>query len=268
MRSVPRVRTLAALAALALGLGLAGNGRSAQAQWGWGYGFGGFGGGYGYGGYGGYGEGMAAGGMSIYDAAAMREQAYMMNGARYNAMNAYSNQANQQAYLMQQQAYNTALQNERLSMELAQQKYDIEKQNLKSYEAARAAEPVEPITQFINPDGQIQWPEGAPNGGAHATRRQAVDAAVGKAASAYRTSSRVNVADIVNARRALYAYGQPALDLLGTRRDARNRAELLTFLRSFDRTLEHLTLPPETAANAAAPAGNAPAPPAPGTNVP
>jgi hypothetical protein len=209
---------------------------------------------------------MAAGGMSIYDAAAMREQAYMMNGARYNAMNAYSNQANQQANLMQQQAYNTARENERLSMQLAQQKYDVEKQNLKSYEDARAAEPVAPISQFVNPDGQIQWPEGAPNGGAHATRRQAVDAAATKAASAYRTTGKVNVADIVNARKALHAHGQPALDLLGTRRDARNRAELLTFLRGFDSTLEHLTLPPATPA-AAAPAGHAPAPPAPG-NVP
>ncbi len=263
IRSTP-LRRLATLATITLGLALAGGPRAQAQGWGYGYGFGGYGGGfggYGGGGWGGgwgeFGGGMP-GGMTVYDAALLRDQTFMMNNARYNAMNAFSTQAFQSANLMEQQAYNTALQNQRLSMELAQEKYNVANQNRKSYELARDTnDPPAPIGQFVSANGEVLWPESAPSGGAHGTRRQAVDAAVSKAAGAFRSSGQVSVYDLVNARKALRAYGQPALDLLGNRRDIKGRAQLLAFLNGFDRSLDHLSTPPVDAA--AAPA-DAPAP--------
>jgi hypothetical protein len=223
------------LFALALGGILAGGGR-ARAQWGGGYGFGA---GYGFGGWGG-GYGWGNMGMSLYDQAAVKEQYFMMGAARFNLDNAVAEQAYQSANLMQQQAINTALENQRLSYQLAKEKYDIDTRAAASMQEARAAAPKVPIDSLINDQGQVLWPDYAPSGGAHGQRQQKLDAAIKLVYDQARTKGHAGVGEVVEARRELHAYGDPALKLLASRGDKRARAGMVDFLNALDAVLDGL----------------------------
>lgn len=242
MRSGNPVRNASALAALALALALAGPG-AAHAQWGGGYGFGA---GYGFGGWGGGGWGFGDIGMSPYDQAMVKEQFYANNAARFNLQNAQAEQAFQSANLMRQQALNTALENQRLAYQIAKDRYDIRGRQAS---ASQAAAPAIPLDSLIDDDGQVLWPDYAPSGGAHAERRQRADAAIKVAYLGYKKDGHAGVNEVVDARRRLHAYGQPALDLLGTRGDARARAELLGFLNALDAAVDGLGNPPQAPAS-------------------
>jgi hypothetical protein len=234
MRRIQHVKSLALLAALALGVTLASGGQ-ARAQWGGGYGFGA---GYGYGGWGGGYGAFGNMGMSLYDQAAVKEQYFMMGAARYNLDNAAAEQAYQSANLMQQQAINTALENQRLSYQLAKDKYDVSTRVAASVQEARAAAPKVPIDSLINSEGQVLWPDYAPSGGAHGERRARLDAAIRIAYDQTRKNGHAGVGEVVEARRLLQAYGNPALKLLAARSDKRARAGMVEFLNALDAALD------------------------------
>ena len=164
MSTVSRIGGVARFFTLALGAVLALAGRSDAQGYGYGYG------GWGYGGYGGYG-GFGSMGMSLYDQAMVKEQSYMNNAARFNLQNAQAEQAYQAANLIQQRAVNTALENQRLSYQLAKEKYDVRSREAASYQAAMAANPPVPIDQLIDGQGRVLWPDYAPSGGAQGERR-------------------------------------------------------------------------------------------------
>lgn len=226
---LPLGRLAVALALIALGSS------SARAQWG----------GYGFGGGWGYGGGMGMMGMSLYDQNMMKESMWMQSAASYNMMNAQAAQSYSSANLMQQQAVNTALQNEQLSAQIARDRYNLytEAKN-KAAEAARAARPKIPLRQLVASDGSVLWPEVAPSGGVHAERRATVDRAVKAAYLDFAESGQSDVSQVVDAKRALQEYGQPALSLLRARNDTRARASLVNFLNALEAALDAMGNPP------------------------
>jgi hypothetical protein len=207
------------------------------AQWGYGYGYGG----WGWGGYGGFG----AMGMSLYDQEMVKASYYMQSAAAYNVMNAQSAQSYASANLMQQQAINTALQNQQLSSQIAQDKYNLYNQaKNQAMEQARASAPRIPLSALIGSDGAVNWPEVAPSGGNHGDRRQAAEAAIRTAYLSFRQSGQAGVTAVVAAKRALHEYGEPALTLLRARGDTRGRADLVQFLQALEAALDAMGNPP------------------------
>jgi hypothetical protein len=233
MRSQPRLPRLAALAVLATAATLAGAGR-AEAQWGYGYG--------GYGGYGGWGWGgggmFGNMGMSLYDQSMVKEQYYMLNASRFNLQNAAAEQSYQSANLMQQQAINTALENQRLGYQLAKETYDVETKAASLAQAARDAAPKVPIENLVNASGQVLWPDYAPSGGVQGERRDKADVAIRNVYESARTNGQAPVNQVVEANRRLHEYGEPALNLLNTRGDKRARAGMVDFLNALESAVQ------------------------------
>jgi hypothetical protein len=226
---------LALLTALAAGMTLLAA-RPVAAQWG---GTWGFGGGYGYGPFGGM-------GMTLQDQETYKMQMYQENAARYNVMNAQTMQSYASANLMQQQAMNTALQNQMMAQQIAKDKYNLYSQaKNEAIAAARASAPTVPLRSLIDSGGQVRWPSVAPSGTVHAERRDAADAAVKTAYIEFAQVGRASTSPTMEAKRLLYAYGQPALDLLRVRKDTRAHAQLLEFLRALDAALDAMASPPQ-----------------------
>ena len=222
--------------------------RPAAAQWGGGWGFGG-----------GYGYGMGSMGMTLQDQEMMKMMMYQEGAARYNVMNAQTMQNYASANLMQQQAVNTALQNQMMAQQLAQDKYNLYSQaKNEAAAAARAAAPTIPLNALIDSGGQVRWPSVAPDGGIHAERRDAATGAIKTAYIEFTQAGRASTSPTMEAKRLLYAYGQPALDLLRVRKDTRGHAQLLEFLRALDAALDAMAAPPQ--AKDSAPAAGAPKP--------
>jgi hypothetical protein len=241
-----RTRHVALLAALAAGLTLC-TARPVAAQWGGGWGFGG--------GYGGPFGGM---GMTLQDQEMWKMQMYQENAARYNVMNAQTMQNYASANLMQQQAMNTALQNQMMAQQIAKDKYNLYSQaKNEAIAAARASAPTIPLSSLIDSGGQVRWPSVAPSGAVHAERRDATDAAVKTAYVEFATVGRSSTAPTMEAKRLLFAYGQPALDLLRVRKDTRGHAQLLEFLRALDAALDAMAAPPQPPQSDKAPAEGA-----------
>jgi hypothetical protein len=210
---------------------------SAHAQFG-GFGFGGYGGGWG--------GGMGMMGMSLYDQQMMKESMWMQSAASYNMMNAQASQSYSSANLMEQQAINTALQNQKLANSIAQDKYNLYTQaKNKAIAEARANAPRIPLRSLIASDGTVLWPEVAPSGGVHADRRSAADRSIKLAYLDFKQMGQAGVTDVVNAKHNLQQYGQPALALLRTRNDTRARGDLLTFLNGLDAALDAMGDPPK-----------------------
>ncbi len=177
--------------------------------------------------------------MSLYDQGMVKEQYYMNNAARFNLQNAQAEQSYQAANLIQQRAINTALENQRLSYQLAKEKYDVRSREATSYQAAMAANPPVPIDHLIDEQGRVLWPDYAPSGGAQGERRAQADAAI-RAVYLEARSSQAGVRDIVEANRRLHEYGKPALTLLRSRGDTRARSQLVDFLNALEITLNNL----------------------------
>lgn len=210
----------------------------ARAQWGGGYGFGGFGGGWG--------GGMGMMGMSLYDQQMMKESMWQQSAASFNMMNAQAVQSYSSANLMQQQAMNTALQNQQLAQQIAQDKYNLyTKAKNEAIAQARANAPKIPLNTLIATDGSVLWPEIAPSSGVHAERRAAVDASAKAVYEDFKQSGQADIGDVVNAKKQLQAYGQPALTLLRARGDSRARGTLVTFLNGLDAALDAMGNPPQ-----------------------
>ena len=215
--------------------------RAASAQ----YGYGGCGG---YGGYGGWGGGGMMGmGMTLGDQETYKAMAFQEGMARYNLMNAQTEQSYNYSYLLQQQAYNQELQNMKIVQEMEQNKYNLYTQaKNNAIKAAHDAASSVPLSSLIDSSGQVRWPEAAPSGGVHGERRKAADAAIQTQYVDYVKNGRSSTIQSNDARQALYAYGQPALDLLRVRRDTRGHAQLLEFLNSIDAHLQNMAAPPLT----------------------
>jgi hypothetical protein len=184
-------------------------------------------------------------GMTLADQELMKQQMYMESAGRYNLMNAASVQNYASANLMQQQAMNTALENEQLSMQIAQDKYNLyNKAKNASLAQAAATAPRVQLSELIDGQGRVRWPAQAPSGGAHAERRAAADQAIQTVYVDFARDGRAGVSDVVTAKHRLQDYGNPALSLLRSRNDARGRAGLVTFLNSLDAALDAMGNPP------------------------
>jgi hypothetical protein len=161
-------------------------------------------------------------------------------------MNAQTMQSYASANLMQQQATQTALQNQMMAQQIAQDKYNLYSQaKNEAMAAARASAPTIPLNSLIDSGGQVRWPSVAPSGGVHAERRDAVDRAVKTDYIEFTQAGRSSTAPTMEAKRLLYAYGQPALDLLRVRKDTRAHAQMLEFLRALDAALDAMATPPQ-----------------------
>ena len=215
---------------------------SAHAQYGFGGGYGGYGGGYG--GYGAFG-GM---GMTIADQEHYKYMVNMEGQARYNLMNAQTEQSYNYSYLMQQQAINLELQNQQMAQQMANDQYNIYSQTKnKALKEARDSAPVIPLNSLIDTAGSVRWPAVAPSGGVHADRRKAADEAIKAEYTGYVKNGRSSTTDTLDAKQALHAYGQPALDLLRVRKDTRGHTQLLEFLNALDAALDSMATPPTKA---------------------
>jgi hypothetical protein len=224
--------------------------RPAAAQWG-GFGFGGYGG-WGWGGYG----GIGSMGMSLYDQNMIKEQTFMENSARYNMMNAQAVQSFASANLMQQQAANTMLQNQMMAQQIAQDKFNLySKAKNQAMAQARAAAPEIPLGDLIDSSGRVRWPEAAPSMGAHAERRAAADEAIQTVYTDFRQNGRANLAAVVEGKRRLHAYGEPAIRLLAARNDNRARSNLIAFLNALEAALDAMGAGPPAGENAGPDAG-------------
>jgi hypothetical protein len=147
---------------------------------------------------------------------------------------------------MQQQATQAALQNQQLAMQLAQEKFNLYSQaKNQAMQAARAAVPTIPIGDLIDPNGQVRWPQVAPNATVHGDRRAAADEAIASAYREFASTGRTSVANASAAIQALHAYGRPALDLLRVRRDTRARATMVDFLNALEAALNTMANPPK-----------------------
>lgn len=240
---------------------------AARAQWGGGYGFGA---GYGFGGWGGgWGYGPFGGmGMTLYEQEAYKYQIGMLNNARYDMFNAMSAQNYAQANLMQQQAIQTALQNQQLADQISQDRYNLYNRT-KNASAAKTMESVAPVplSALIDDRGLVRWPDVAPEAGVHGPRRAETDRLVASAYHEFQAAGRATVSTANAAIRQLHAYGEPALTLLASRGDTRGRAEMVAFLNNVESALRRMAAPPEadqTGGAAPAAGANVPAPPAPG----
>src|SRR5262249_39774021 len=171
----------------------------ADAQWG----MGGWGGGWGWGG-GPFGSGI---GMSLYDQQMVKDSYYSSMAAQYNMMNAQAAQAYQSANLMQQQAVQTALQNQQLSRGIAD-KYVLSKQEAW---ANRKTAAIDHLNQLFDPRGNLLWPNVTPYDADLVPKRQEVDDAFRTIFQQTRGGSSPSVQSLVAAKQKLYAFGKPAL---------------------------------------------------------
>ena len=231
-------RRITLLAVLAASLSLFA-GRPAAAQYGYGGGFGG------YGGYGGYGGGMVGMGMTLADQEGYKYMVAQEGLARYNLMNAQTEQSYNYSYLMQQQAMNLELQNQRMAQEMTRDQYNLYSQAKNAaLKAARDEAPTVPLSSLIDSAGQVRWPDVAPSGGIHGERRLAAEATIKGQYTEYVQNGRSSTTQTGDAKQALYAYGQPALDLLRVRRDTKGHAQLLEFLNALGAALDAMGAPP------------------------
>ena len=195
--------------------------------------------GYGYGNPGGYlggGTGFGNVGMTVYDQALAKQQMYAESVSRYQLRTAQAVEAYQAANLMRQKAVATALENQRQAEALAAQ-YDVRTKYPTAQPAPSPAPPI-PLDELIDPQGKVRWPDAAPVGGDLAARRQQADAAIQAAYQQFQAQGQASVQGVVEARRALYAYGQPALARLRASDALRGRVNtLLPFLNHLDAAL-------------------------------
>ena len=199
--------------------------------------------GYGYGnpgGYGGYG-GFGGPGMSLYDQEVAKQQALAESASRYQLRTAQAEEAYQAANLLQQQAVATALENQRQAQALRSQ-YDVQTKAPTADPAAGSSPtPPIPLGELIDPQGKVLWPEGTPVGGDLAAKRQLADAAIRAAYQEHRSGGQASVQAVVEAKRALYAYGQPALARLRASSVLRSRVStVLPFLQGLEAALNSL----------------------------
>lgn len=238
----------------------------AHAQWG-GFGYGGFEGfggwtglsgwgswtgATGFGGLGGWGGGYGFGGMGFG------------NPLRYQMMDAQINESYAAANMFQQQAFNTALQNQMLQNQLAQDRFNLYTQQRNAAIArAREALPRIPFDVLFDKQGNVNWPPYAPAGTQYGDLRQQANTAIARVFMQYTQTGAAGTASVAEAKRKLQLYGQPALRLLRMRNQEQDRADLVFFLNGLEGAIERMGLPPAQPA-ADDGAANTPAPPKPG----
>jgi hypothetical protein len=215
-----------------LGMAVTASGR-VSAQYGYGFGYR-----YGYG----YGSGSV--GMSLEDEAIAKQQMVAESVSRYRLQTAQAVEAYQAANLMQQRAIATALENERRAVAL-RETYDVKENDSQAEQAAaRRKFAANHLDEVIDPQGKVRWPDAAPVGGDLAARRQEADAAIQAAYQQYRAQGQASVQNVVEAKRTLYTYGQPALARLRSTTALRGRVStLLPFLQGLDAALDALGEP-------------------------
>ena len=225
----------------------------------YGGGYGGYGG-YGGGGYGfGYGFGGVGGmGMSLYDQDMYKMQQTALANSRYNLQNAQAVTAYQQANLYEQQAISTQLANQK-QMSAIRDKYDP-RNNLPKYSAVPASgTPSVPMGKLISPQNTVMWPPGAP-----ATPPRALaDEKIAQVAKEFQKDGQATTAAVIDARDALYAYGQPALASVKKNHPSET-AVFRDFLNNLDMGLDVMAHP----ANKTGAPASTPAPPAPRPGAP
>jgi hypothetical protein len=215
-----------------LGMVVTASGR-VGAQWGWDYGYG----------YGSGSVGMTAFGQEVAKRAMLAESV-----SRYRLETAQAVEAYQAANQMQQNAIATALENEQRSQAL-QEKYAVKAQAAQEQQAAALRTyAIDHLNEVIDPQGKVRWPDAAPVGGDLAARRQEADAAIRAAYRQYRAQGQASVASVVEAKRTLHAYGQPALARLRASSTLRDRVStVLPFLQVLDAALDALGEPASSA---------------------
>lgn len=233
MRSRRGSPSIGMVAICTLGMAWTASGR-VEAQYGYGYG-------YGYGGYAGSYGGFGNIGMSLYDQEIAKQQMYAESVSRYQLQTAQAAEAYQSASLMQQKAIATAMENERRAQALDEKNYRQAKDAQAEQLAERRTYVATHMDELFDPEGKVRWPEGAPVGGDLAARLQEANAAIQAANQEYRSKGQAGVQDVVEAKRALYAYGHPALDRLRSSGVLRSRyAPMLAFLQGLDAALDVL----------------------------
>jgi hypothetical protein len=199
---------------------------------------------YAIGGYGGFAYGPWSNmGMTLYDQQMIKSQTYMLNANRYNMMSAGINMMNQRANLMQQEALGVAMRNQRTANQMMQERYDLYTRQKKAQADALREIVGVPIEDLVNSQGQVKWPDYAPSGGAHEARRASADEAIARAYAQYQEKGQADVPLVVEAKRALHAYGEPALKLFGARSNPRPRAEMVQFLNTLELAIDGLAEP-------------------------
>jgi hypothetical protein len=187
-------------------------------------------------------------GMNVYEQNAYKYQIGMLNNARYSLYNAMAVNSYAQANLMQQQALQTALENEQLADQIARERYRLTDPGW-SPSAVKARETVAevPLSALLDEGGLVRWPEVAPSGGVHGVRRAEADRLIATAYHEYEATGRATVMTANAAIRQLHAYGEPALGLLASRGDRRGRAELVTFLNNLEAAVRRMANTPAAA---------------------
>ncbi len=181
--------------------------------------------------------------MTLYDQEMLKSQTYMLNANRYNMMSSGINVMNQRANLMQQEALSVAMQNQRTANQMMQERYNLYTKQAKAYEDAKREIVGVPIENLVDAQGQVIWPDFAPAGGAHEPRRAAADEAIARAYDQYKQKGQADIPLVVEAKRQLHAYGEPALKLLGSRSNPRPRAEMVGFLNTLELAIDGLAEP-------------------------
>ncbi len=219
-------------------------------------GYGGYGGGYGGYGFGyGFGGGFGGPGMSLYDQEMYKQEKYALASSRYNLQNAQAVTAYSQANLYQQQALTASLNNQK-QMNAINEKYDP-KNTLPKYSALpTAGTPSVPLSRLISPDNTIMWPREAPG----TPERALADEKVAQVAQEFKKDGQATTRSVIDARDALYAYGQPALAAV-RRNHPSQGVEFKHFLNNLDLSLDVM------AHKAPAPTTPAPPPPRPGLRI-
>jgi hypothetical protein len=187
--------------------------------------------------------GMTAFGQDVAKRAMLAESV-----SRYRLETAQAVEAYQAANQMQQNAIATALENEQRAQAL-QEKYAVKAQAAQEQQAAALRTyAIDHLDEVIDPQGKVRWPDAAPIGGDLAARRQEADAAIRAAYRQYRAQGQASVASVVEAKRTLHAYGQPALARLRASSTLRDRVStVLPFLQVLDAALDALGEPASSA---------------------
>jgi uncharacterized membrane protein len=196
-----------------------------------GYGFPGYGFGYGNAFYGPFG-GM---GMSLYDQQAIKDMVVAQAASRINLNNARASEALETANLLRQQVLQAG--------QLSEAEAASRLQQQKSRDAEWRANALAGLDQRLDETGRVRWPESAPVGLLE-NRRNAVDAATQVVYRELQQNGRASIRTVVDAKRRLHAYGQPALDLLAGKPE---RPKLVETLNAVEVLLEAMGNPPPRA---------------------
>jgi hypothetical protein len=203
--------------ALLLGAGVlalvATAGRPARAQWGWGYGGWGFGGGQ-------------IGNMAIMNnindrSAAAASAAYAARQTMPGVGRVYANNPNSYINRTRDATFFERFDpSTRRSMSQQMSRLPAASASVaaptRPAGAATGARAVMPLASFFSAAGALVWPAGAPTDGPLGSQQAAADSSVTAVYRETQAGGRAPVGLVTDARTALIAYGQPALDQLRT----------------------------------------------------